>query len=369
VYSAAIKHGVEVLGEVELACRTLTQKCIGITGTNGKTTVTLLVEHILNFTGKKARALGNVGVPITQEIVDSSLQDNKIVCELSSFQLETMRSKVLDAAVVLNITPDHLERYSNMEEYAKAKIRIFDCLKPSALELVFEPTLKEFKSLFKHQTYTTYGYHSGCDYFIDKEEIKLRGQSILPIPTLLHGVQSHDVENQVAAYAICRHFGVTPHQFIEGLKTFKKPSHRIEYVTDINGVAYYDDSKGTNIDAVLRAVGTFQSPLILIAGGVDKGFPYTSWIQPFKGKVKLICAIGQSKQLIQQQLHEHFPIKVLDTLENAVAYAHEQAVKGDTVLLSPGCSSYDMFRDYKERGDLFQKCVLEIAKRHMPNKE
>ena len=334
LYAAAKKEQIEIIGEIELAFRNIDTPCLGITGTNGKTTTTLLVHHVLQESGIRSRALGNVGIPLAAEIVDHPLRGEVVVAELSSFQLETLQSPKLDAAVITNITPDHLDRYGSLEEYAKAKISIFNRLNKNGKAFLFHSIEKEYKHLLKGYTYEVYGVSS----------------------------KNHDEENKEAAFCLCHHMGVSRAQFENALKTFKKPSHRVEFVCHFKGVNYFDDSKGTNIDAVIKAIQCMQGRVILIAGGVDKGFPYASWIKPFQERVSLICTIGQAAPLMEQQLSPYYPVKRFDTLESATRYAAAAAVPGDNVLLSPGCSSYDMFRDYKHRGEVFQKIVFELAK-------
>lgn len=338
IYQEALQSGIEIIGEVELALRHISSHCVGVTGTNGKTTVTLLIEHVLNKSGISAKAVGNVGVPLTS-MIDSP--GEVFVIELSSYQLETMHSKVLDAAVLLNITPDHLERYGNIEEYAKAKARIFECVKPSGRSFISEKCDLEWKDLFESK-----------DLFIyDRDKSVLKQ---------INDKSSHDYENLLAAYTICQQWGVNAEQFALAQASFVKPPHRIEFVGNIRGVNFIDDSKGTNIDAVIKAVESVNGPIILIAGGVDKGFSYSSWIKPFKGKVRLICVIGEASNKMQAELSSSFPVERFSSLEEAVHFSMKNASIGNTVLLSPGCSSYDMFTDYTHRGREFQRIVKEL---------
>lgn len=359
LYKASVESGIETIGEIELACRYISQSCIGITGTNGKTTVTMLVAHVLNHSGIPAKALGNSGTPMTSLFADSRPIDPHlvIVAELSSYQLETMKSAVLDAAVLLNITPDHLDRYAGMEEYAKAKMQIIKCLKKGAPFYIEERCCQEFGHLFFGFPVLSYGYSPSCAVYTDKQRVFVKENIECFLPLQYRGMFSHDVENFLAAYALCKEFGVSPQKFLEGFSTFTKPSHRLEHVTDIGGVAFIDDSKGTNIDAVIRAVDTMKGEVILIAGGVDKGAAYTPWIKSFAGKVRCICAIGQAAPKIKQELEPSIPVELFQSLEEAVRYAAGVAKKGGTVLLSPGCSSFDMFRDYAHRGEEFKKIV------------
>ena len=249
IYQEALHSGIEIIGEVELALRHISKSCIGVTGTNGKTTVTLLLEHVLNKNGVAAKAVGNVGVPLTSMINDPA---EVFVIELSSYQLETMHSKVLNIALLLNITPDHLERYGNMVEYAKAKAKIFDCIKEFGNSNISEKCYLDWEELFSEQDL----------YFYDRDKTILK--HIAP-------KSPHDADNILAAYYICRQFGIGAEQFALAEKLFVKPPHRIEFIKTINGIHFIDDSKGTNIDAVIKAVDSVNGPVILIAGGVDKG--------------------------------------------------------------------------------------------------
>ncbi len=349
VYREALGRRIEVIGEAELAFQNLKQRAVAITGTNGKTTVTLLVEHIFNAAGVKALSLGNVGNPLTLYLLNPD-PDAVLVVELSSYQLETMRSAAFDAGVILNITPDHLDRYPSMEAYAQTKCRLQQLMKPGSDGHFF--VSEQVKREFSHCLGA--GYQVYCSF---GESI----ESILPLEYRERG--GHDIENAMAAWALCRCFGVTREQFCEGLKTFQKPRHRIEFVADIGGVRFFDDSKGTNIDAVVHAVKAMKGPVILIAGGVDKGASYLPWKAAFADRVKRIIAIGQAAPKIYQELNPFFEMEIVDSLTTAVERSFSDAAEGDSVLLSPGCSSFDMFRDYAHRGEEFQKEVFSIKER------
>jgi UDP-N-acetylmuramoylalanine--D-glutamate ligase len=183
----------------------------------------------------------------------------------------------------------------------------------------------------------------------------------IDLPSAYQGRPTHDLENLIAAYALCRQVGIPADFFCQALPTFKKPPHRIEYVRTLRGVTYYDDSKGTNVDAVIRAVSSLPRQVVLIAGGVDKGAPYTPWIAPFAGKVKLICAIGAAAPKIQADLGESIPTYILADMEAAVKYATKAAAPNEHVLLSPGCSSFDMYKNYAHRGEEFQRLVHALS--------
>jgi UDP-N-acetylmuramoylalanine--D-glutamate ligase len=359
IYAQAFALGKPVWGEIELGCRNMHNPVIGVTGTNGKTTVTLLIAHVLNHFGKKAHALGNVGIPLTRELLHLDPTDI-VVLELSSYQLETLNQKVLDHAIVLNITPDHLDRYPTMHAYASAKFGIERCLKADGRLYVEESALQAYPNELKLIEAKTYGYSPQCFIYTDFYKIFINGQAAFDLPQKYQGKISHEIENIMAAYAICHEVGVPSPIFIQALHSFKKPPHRIEFVTEKKGVTFYDDSKGTNIDAVIRAVQSLPGSIILIAGGVDKGSSYTPWLEGFANKVKCICAIGQAAGKIKQQLSHCIPVMIFSEIDQAVQYAAGHAQPGDNVLLSPGCASFDMFRDYAHRGTEFQRAVRQL---------
>jgi UDP-N-acetylmuramoylalanine--D-glutamate ligase len=332
LYLSAQKQGIEMIGEIELAARSIHHHCIGITGSNGKTTVTTLVTHVLNSSGICAKSLGNVGTPLTSEIDSYDSQDAIFVIELSSFQLETLNSRILNYAIILNLTPNHLDRHLTMEAYASAKSRIKNCLKDGGKFFTDSHTSKKFSSLI------------GNCHIYDRDI----------------DVNNYDETNQAAAFALCEPLGITKSQFLTALKTYHKPPHRLEFVDKIDDIHYYDDSKATSIDAVLKAVSTLQGNVILIAGGLDKGAPYTPWISAFAGKVKTIFAIGEAAPKIVRDMDQKVPVIVCHSLADAVLCSSKEAKPGDNILLSPGCASYDMFRDYKHRGEEFKRLVKNL---------
>ena len=359
IYELINKYKTPIIGEIELGCRSVKHPILGITGTNGKTTVTLLVTHILNHAKKKACALGNIGIPFTKQL-DKLSPNEIIVLELSSYELETLSTPAINAGVILNITPDHLDRYTDMDSYAKAKLHLQQCIKSSGNFFISEQVFDQFSFLLKNQNVKTFGYSPNSFIYSDLEYIFLNNNKQFKLPKAYIGFKSHDLENIMAAYALCNEVGIHSSDFLSGLQTFKKPSHRIEFVLEKNGIFYYDDSKGTNIDAVTCAVRSLKGPIILIAGGVDKGASYTTWIEEFKNKVKCICAIGQAACKIEEELSRYFPIEIFKDLEQAVLKAKSIAEPGDYVLLSPGCSSFDMFRDYVHRGEEFKRLVRQL---------
>lgn len=360
IVRAAQQAQVPVMGEIELGCQVAKNPMLGITGTNGKTTVTLLVTHVLQACGQAAKALGNVGAPFTRELLNIDAH-NTIVLELSSYQIETLYQPCLEGGLILNITPDHLDRYQTMEAYAQAKCEMERSLKLGKPLYMEETAWHQYGILLKNQKPRLYGYHPAAFIHTDLSVVFRDGKKAFELPSTLKNKKSHDLENLLAAYALCADRGITGTAFIEAWKSFKKPSHRIEFVTEYQGARYYDDSKGTNIDAVIRAVQSLEGSVILIAGGVDKGAPYTPWLKEFKNKVKLICAIGQAAGKIYEQLASQIPVMICHSLTEAVEQANRFVQKGDNVLLSPGCSSFDMFKDYAHRGQEFQRVVHELA--------
>ncbi len=382
IVQRAIQLGIEVIGEIELGLKIAKNKIFGITGSNGKTTTVTLTAHILNSAKKKVRAVGNVGdslcaylleraaqaqsrsfrgglaelsikadgkataslpkeeSPSLKEGVIQSDPEELLILELSSFQLETMQTKALDVALVLNITPNHLDRHSSMEEYVLAKGRIQQCL-------------KEGKNLFiSKQVQTQFGSSFPNGSLFEKELALIDELSY----TQLEMPSKQSVQ---AAYLLCKRCGVTDVEFLQGLSTYKKAPHRIEWVAKINAVTYYNDSKSSNIHSVIHAVGRMEGKVVLIVGGVHKGSSYQEWIEPFRTKVKQIIAYGKAGPIMEYELSPHFPFARADRFADAIRLAKQVAQKGEIVLLSPGCSSYDQFDNYEQRGEEFKRLVRE----------
>ncbi|HSW72479.1 MAG TPA: Mur ligase family protein [Chlamydiales bacterium] len=328
----AKRRKIPVVGEIELGFRYFKNRAIGITGSNGKTTVTLLTTHVLNSAGIKARALGNVGVPLTSFNGD---EKEILVVELSSFQLETLKEVCLDAALITNITPNHLDRYPSMDEYRSAKLEIQKVIKPNEV-------------LFIHSNLKKWIEHESFNY--DKIPLKIRGK--YPIHK----------ENLLAAFSLASYFGVKKKEFFSALKTFTPPPHRLECVGKKDGVTFYNDSKATTIESVIYAVKTLKGPVNLIVGGVDKGAPYFPWKKAFKNRVKRIYAIGLAAKKIKEELESDFEVILEDSMSQALSSAYKSAEVNDIILLSPGCSSYDSFRSFEHRGDEFRFQVQQLIK-------
>lgn len=336
IVQRAIASGIEVIGEIELGFRNLKNRCFGITGSNGKTTTVLLTTHILNSAGKKARALGNVGDSLTGYLLNPDASE-VVILELSSFQLETLRSRKLEVALILNITPNHLDRYPSMEAYIEAKALIRNCVKEGG-EFFVSKALNEI--------------------FPDAENFEKEIDLINSVSYMQLGMASK--QSVQAAYLLCKRCGVTDVEFLQGLNTFRKPEHRIEWVTEIDGVSYYNDSKSSNIHSVMHAVERFEGPIVLIVGGVHKGSSYKPWIECFRGRVRKIIAYGKAAPIMEYELAGSFPFQVADRFADAVKLAKLEAKEKETVLLSPGCSSYDQFLSYEHRGVEFKRLVREL---------
>lgn len=344
LYARALELGLSVIGEVELALQRLPHRCLGVTGTNGKTTVCLMIEHVLNYCGIKAKAVGNIGVPLSTYCLKGSSEEILIV-ELSSYQLETVQTAAFEAGIILNISADHLDRYSSLEAYAKAKCRLQRCLKGGGAFYVDRGTFYEYPHLLDQKN---------LEVFSPLEE----GQLCFP-----QRFSKCDKENGGAAWAVVKGIGVAAEQFSQALATFQKPPHRIEFVAEWEKIAYYNDSKGTNVDAVIRAVEAMPGQVVLIAGGVHKGASYTPWKGAFARRVKKIILLGEAAPLMEEELSGDFLVQKVGSIEEAVKAATQSARPGECVLLSPGCSSFDMFENYSHRGEAFKRCVYDLQER------
>jgi len=329
----AYLRGIEVVSEAEIALRLVKAPVLAITGTNGKTTTTALVTHVLNYNGIEAHALGNIGEPLSEYIIKEST--GVVVAELSSYQIETMSHRTIDCAVVLNIDEDHLDRYDNyLEHYAMAKFNISNNIKEGGKFYLNRNIAEKF-----------FGIIPRSAEFFDCRKFSFKGS----------GVTFH--ENLVAAYLLCKYLGVDQSQFEEALKSFCGPPHRIEFVGEFGGVSFYNDSKGTNPSSVVCAVERLEKDIILLAGGVDKGASFEGWPPAFLGKVKNVILFGRDAVKINSALKGYFDVIMVEDLESATDKAFELAADGDKVLFSPGCASFDMFRDYIHRGNVFKSYI------------
>lgn len=363
----AARAGVEVIGEIELAARFIHLPIIAVTGTNGKSTVTELTGKMLIDSGKRAFIGGNIGNPLIN-LVNRQDEFDIAVVEVSSFQLEAIKTFHPKVGVLLNISPDHLDRYPDLESYIKAKALIWKnmtsddwCVLNAADETVMSAAKgcgcrkvlfaleagpeSENRASFRDNNLSLKINHKA--YEIPASNMKIAGR--------------HNLENALASAATALLSGADANGVTKALESFPGLSHRIQFVMEIGGVKYYDDSKGTNVGAVIKAIQSFEEPLILIAGGLDKGGDFRIMRDAVSEKVRAMVLIGEASEKIEMALGDLVKCERAKNMKEAVKKASELAGKGDVVLLSPGCASFDMFRDYAHRGDAFQEAVKELA--------
>lgn len=330
----ALKQNIPILNEMELAALFLPQaKMVGITGTNGKSTSTVMLEAIFLSANLKAKACGNLGVPLSELALLEEKFDYFLI-ELSSYQLETISRIKLDAAIILNITPDHLDRYKTFEAYKDAKLSIIKLLKPNGL-LVINEHIDEVD--FLNKIYLTKA--------IDPK-----------IKQVILG--EHNQENAQACAMVAHFFGVDQQQIIHGLTNFKPLPHRCEFVGEHKGIRFINDSKATTVVAIMKALSMIKSPVHLLLGGMDKGEDFSQIEQAAFPQIKGYYAFGRSASKIAREL------ELKDTyadLTTAFTKALSHAQKGDTILLSPGCASFDQFDNYAHRGDVFKTLVSKLS--------
>ncbi|MDQ1331430.1 MAG: UDP-N-acetylmuramoylalanine--D-glutamate ligase [Thermodesulfobacteriota bacterium] len=382
----AAEQGAVITGEVELASRFIKEPIVAVTGTNGKTTTTTLIGNMLDESGLKVFVGGNIGKPLI-DYVDSEIRAEVVVAEISSFQLDTIMRFRPRVSVLLNITEDHLDRYPGFDAYVRSKARIFENQKGNDIS-VFNasdqsvlrvsgnikccklPFFKDSESqeheecaritndriIFKLNktvnfligTATGQASEGGADFLLRSSEMHLPGR--------------HNMENIAAATLAAFAAGGNPSGIRRALKKFRGLPHRIELVAEINGVKYYDDSKATTVDSVIKALEVFHEPVILIMGGRNKGINFSLLREAVRTHAKKLILLGEAKEEIRSALGDIVETASAGTMEDAAGLAHEAAASGDTVLLSPACTSFDMFRSYAHRGEIFRKAV-EALKR------
>ena len=346
---------IPIIGELELAFEECSCPAVAITGTNGKTTTTELTTEMLKACGVRTMASGNIGLPFAAA-VRSSQELDVMVLEVSSFQLETVRTFHPQVAVWLNLSPNHLDRYPDMNEYRDAKLRIFE--NQTASDIAVVNAASELPGLAARRI--TFSAHRGdADFTLAGSRICFRGEPILDqAETKLPGI--HNAENLMAALAIGHALDVEFDVMAGAVTGYTAPAHRCEFVRELDGVRWINDSKATNLDAMEMAIRSQSSPIILIAGGKDKGFEFDAIAPLVRERVRAAVLIGEMKDRIAKSWAGVACHKAA-TLEEAVARAAQLAAAGDTVLFSPGTSSFDMFRNYGERGNLFKAHTHQLT--------
>jgi UDP-N-acetylmuramoylalanine--D-glutamate ligase len=363
------RRHLPVFSEIEVTSWLCPANIVAITGTNGKSTTTALTAHLLNTAGKKAVATGNIGSPFAHDVVTLSDRDYAVV-EVSSFQLERIETFKPKVATILNITPDHLDRYKEFEIYAEAKYRIADSQDSSDYLVINSDDeilrAAKFWGTPKIIHFSTRTVVSQGVFAKDGELVyALEGRSGTICRTNELGVPGpHNIANCAAAAAMVLALGIDAADIARGLKSFKGIAHRIEFVAEVDGVRYINDSKATNVDSVYVALQSLDRPMILIMGGRDKGGDFTRLAPLMTGRVKEIILIGEATEIIARQLTGAAPLERATDIFAAVKLASHRAKAGDAVMLSPGCASFDQFRDFEERGDKFKEAVhgLEVGK-------
>ena len=360
-FATARARGIEVVGDIELFARSGAAPVAGVTGTNGKSTVTALLARMADRAGGPARAGGNLGPPALDLLQGGGAA--LYVLELSSYQLETTHSLDLTAATVLNVTADHLDRYADLDAYAAAKARIFDRCATAVLNL---DDARVAAMARPGQRTLGFSVHPGrgADYHLDARDgrdwLCRHGERLVAMDEMLL-VGRHNATNALAALAMGEALQLAREPMLEALRDFPGLPHRARLLAEIDGVRYVDDSKGTNVGATLAAVAGFKGPLLLIAGGDGKNQDFTPLAAALAGKTRGVLTIGRDAARIEAALAGVAPIERCATLEEAVAAAARVADPGDTVLLSPACASLDMFRDYAHRGEVFAAAVRRLA--------
>ena len=358
--------GLPVIGELELAARFLKGKILAITGSNGKTTTTALLGAILDEAGFPVLVGGNIGVPVVA-LIEQSTDETWSVLEVSSFQLESTEQFHPAVAVILNITPDHLDRHGSFENYARAKERIFAAQTDGDVVVLNADNARAAQAAARSNAQVLWfsiehSVRQGA--WVDAGYIVYRGrpqgetERILPLSKIpLKG--EHNVENVAAAVCAARQAGVPVATIAHAIEKFQAVEHRLEFVATVNGVDFYNDSKATNVDATAKAVGAFSSGVHLIIGGKDKGSDYTALSDLLRQRVRAVYTIGSAAAKIESQLRGVVSLHSCETLERAVDTAAAAARPGEVVLLAPACSSFDQFDNYEHRGRVFKELVAE----------
>ncbi len=366
----AEEKGVEIIGELEIAYRVGRGNYVAITGTNGKTTTTTLVGEIFKESGRRTYVVGNIGTAVISASIDAP-EDGWLVTETSSFQLETTRYFKPAVSAILNITPDHLNRHHTMEAYKDAKAKIFENQREDGYLVINYDDKECYEMSAKCKAEVVpFSRKEELDsgVFVKDNHIVIREKSGRTVEVCnvadLKMIGLHNLENALAATGICYYAGIDVKVIAAVLSRFTGVEHRIEFSGEIEGVKYYNDSKGTNIDATITALRAIEKNIILIAGGDAKGQNFDELIEAFNGSVKTMILLGRDAYMIQESADKYgFKDYVFcKDMDACVQKAYEIAETGDTVLLSPACASWDMYDNYEQRGEHFKNCVSRLEK-------
>ncbi len=365
---AARRHGLPVWGELELASHFLTRPVIAVSGTNGKTTTITLVGKFLQASGIKALVGGNIGTPLIS-LVDRQHEADCLVIEISSFQLDTAPHFHPHAAALLNITPDHLDRYEDYAAYIASKANLFrgmNAKEPKVLNYD-DPLVRPLGQEWEHVSYFSVSESLSQGAWLADGVIKVRLTPEEEVKFPLSEIRlqgAHNLENIMAALLLSLEAGAQPRACREVLAAFAGLPHRLEFVATIDGVDFYDDSKGTNVGAVARSLASFERPIVLIAGGRDKDSDFSVLNDLIRKRVKALVLVGETREHLARVWQGLAPAHLAADLPDAVQQAVHLARPGEVVLLSPACASFDMFRDYAHRGQVFQQAVKEVGHGH-----
>jgi UDP-N-acetylmuramoylalanine--D-glutamate ligase len=353
--SAAREKGIPIISELELASRYLKGDVVAITGSNGKTTTTTLISEVLKATGRPVQVGGNIGVAMSNLVHTSTPQTINVI-EASSFQLDGIQTFRPNVGVLLNITPDHLDRYPDFQAYRASKFRLFENQTAEDIAVLNQddplvyPPLHQLRAnvrTFSRKSIVGKNLTLDGEHVMDADEVPLRG--------------SHNLENVLAAIVTASCYGVRADAMAETVRRFKGVEHRIEFVARIRGVDFYNDSKATNVDSAIKAVESFDKNIIVILGGKDKGASYAPLIEAMRGRVKHVLLIGAAAAKIADAIGDRFAKSFASTMEDAVRTGLEIGCPGDVVLLSPACASFDMFNNYEHRGRVFEDAVKKLS--------
>jgi UDP-N-acetylmuramoylalanine--D-glutamate ligase len=363
---AARAKGITIWSEIELADRFLNGRLIGITGSNGKTTTTSLIEHILRSAGISTILAGNIGTPLISRVEETN-DASVTVVELSSFQLELIDSFRPNISVFLNLTPDHLDRHHTLEEYGAAKARIFEnqMEADSAVLNADDPATTKHAPAKPQVFWFSRKQRVAQGVFVRENEIVFRRDGKEEALLKLQDIPmagAHNVENVLAAVAATRLAGADASAIAKGVLSFSGVEHRLEFVAEIGGVRYYNDSKATNVDATLKALDSFPGRILVVLGGKDKGSDYTALQKPLREKAILALLIGTAAEKIEKQISGSVAIEHAGTIDRAVEIASHAARPGDVVLLAPACASFDQFENYEHRGRVFKDLVHQLER-------